>query len=66
VKELQDKFVSARQVLDGMDGAELSPEMQEEVHDLYQKRLTYLNTMMANYSRLPLFENAQAAPSKPP
>ena len=35
VEELQNKFVRAKAALDRMDGAEMTPQMQEQVFDVY-------------------------------
>ena len=35
VEELQHKFVRAKAALDRMDGAEMTPQMQEQVFDVY-------------------------------
>ena len=60
VDELQVKFARAKAVLDGMEGAEMTPQMQEDLFELYQNRLKHLNSMMATYSQLPVFDKFSA------
>ncbi|EKX52695.1 hypothetical protein GUITHDRAFT_133721 [Guillardia theta CCMP2712] len=55
VEALQNKFNRAKGLLEAMDGAEMTPQMQDDVYEIYQKRLNHLNGMMASYSKLPLF-----------
>ena len=43
--------------LELMDGADMSEEMQLETFDVYTARLNHFNTLMADYSKLPLFKS---------
>eukprot|EP00802_Teleaulax_amphioxeia_P035075 Tamp_42671.p1 GENE.Tamp_42671~~Tamp_42671.p1 ORF type:complete len:133 (+),score=39.08 Tamp_42671:2-400(+) len=56
VEELQAKFARAKAALERMDGADMTPQMQEDMFDLYRNRLKHLNGMMATYSQLPVFD----------
>lgn len=61
VEQLQSNFARAKAALDTMQGAELTPQMQEDLFDLYQKRLKHLRGMMAEYSQLPVFDEAASS-----